>query len=132
MEVILIEVKGAEFGLVNRGSYGNFAAKINEAAQQIRGRLGHIYRNYAEFRTAVHRARAAAEGGQRVHNALCGPVRLLQVDADKDIDIRTVIIGGRSEDDLEESRLRHDYERSFTPSIRVESWDSWLRKLLRA
>lgn len=131
MEVILIEVKGAEFGLVNRDSYGNFAAKINEAAQQIRRRLGHIYRNYAEFRTAVHGVRAAAEAGQQVHNALCGPVRPLQVDPDKDIEIRTIIIGGRSENDLEESRLRHDYERSFTPSIRVESWDTWLRKLLR-
>ncbi|HEX7241172.1 MAG TPA: Shedu immune nuclease family protein [Longimicrobiaceae bacterium] len=131
MNVILIEVKGAEFRLVNHDSYGNFSAKINEAAQQIRSRLGYVYRNYSEFRSAVHEIRAAAESGGRPYGALLGPTRPLQVDPDKDINIRTIIIGGRTEDDLEESRLRHDFETRFTPSIQVESWDSWLRKLVR-
>ncbi len=132
MEVILIEVKGADFRLVNRNSYGNFSSKINEAAQQIRRRLRDAYRDYRSFRVAVHRIREEAESGKRVHNALLGPECPLDVDPEKDIVIRNVIIGGRTEDDLEESRVRHDFEVRSTPSIRVESWDTWMRKLVRA
>ena len=132
MDVILIEVKGADFNLINQGSHGNFSARMNEAAQQIRKRVGDIYRNYSEFCSFAHQTRIQVEGGQRKHNALVGPTRPLQVDSDKDINIRTVVIGGRSHNDLKESRLRHQLEWGSTPSIRVESWDSWLRKLRRA
>ena len=72
-----------------------------------------------------------AESGAAIHNALIGPESPLQVDPDKDVNVRYVVIGGRTRDDVQESRMRNDYERSFNPTIKLESWDSWLRKLRR-
>jgi hypothetical protein len=37
------------------------------------------------------------------------------------------VIGGRTKNDLEESRARHQLEMA-TPRVMFESWDSWLRK----
>lgn len=131
MEVILIEIKGANFYLVNKGSYGNFSAKVNEAAQQIRRRVGSIFQHLAEFRTEVHRIREAVESGKKMYNSFIGPYGSLGVDPEKDIYIRSVIIAGRSRNDLEESHLRHDFESSLSPPVRLESWDTWLKKLRR-
>lgn len=131
MDVVLVEVKGADFHLVNSDSYGAFARNVNQAADQIRGRLGYIYRNLADFRSDVHRIRAAAEAGKEIHNAFLGPVFRLGVDPNKDINIRTVIIGGRTRDDCSESAKRQDYESRFSPPIKIESWDTLLRKLQR-
>ena len=132
MDVILIEVKGAEFNLLNSDHYKEFNHKINQAAGQLRGRLGHIYRNVTPFRDHVHSLRIRAENGEDVHNAFIGPHHGLMVDPQKDINIRTVLIGGRTVDDREESAKRHDFERLFSPPIRVESWDTWLRRLQRS
>lgn len=131
MDVILIEVKGANFFLVNRGSYEKFASKMEEAADQIRKRLGCIFRNIEEFRRGVHKIRENVESGKSMHNSFLGPYGNLQVDPNKDINIRCVIIGGRSRDDLKESKKRHDYEYTFSPPIKIESWDSWARKIRR-
>jgi hypothetical protein len=132
MDVILIEVKGAEFNLVNSNGYREFNHKVLEAAGQLRHRLGLIYRDLDAFRANLHHIRANAEKGSPMFGAFLGPKVPLQVDPCKDINIRTVIIGGRTQDDAAESRKRHDFERGNSPPIRLESWDTWLRRLQRA
>ena len=131
MDVTLIEVKGAEFHLVNQGHYDKFSSKIEDAIDQIRKRLRYVIDGIREFRTHVHRVRQDVENGKTLHNSLLGPDGHLEVDPDKDINIRCVVIGGRTRNDHEESRKRHDVERSTHPPIRVESWDTWLRKVRR-
>jgi hypothetical protein len=131
MDVILIEVKGADFDLLTKNHYEEFSHKINEAAGQIRSRVSTIYRDISKFRTAFHKIRMEAEKGKKIHNSFLGPNFRLQVDPNKDINIRTVVIGGRTVNDLEESRKRYDYESRVTPPIRIESWDTWLRRLKR-
>lgn len=132
MDVILIEVKGADFNLVNSNHYGAFNHKVTEAATQIQKRLGAIFRDMEAFRRHAHRVRLRAENGESLHNAFLGPHHRLQVDPDKDINIRSVVIGGRTVNDLEESAKRQDYEARSTPPVRIESWDTWLRRLQRA
>lgn len=131
MDVTLIEIKGANYNLINGNSYEDFSAKTNQAVQQIRRRLGYITRNPEEFRRLVHEIRKAVESEETKYNSFIGPQGDLQVDPNKDINLHTIVIGGRSNDDLKESRLRHDYERGNSPSIRVESWDSWINKSRR-
>lgn len=131
MDVILIEVKGADYSLINGNNYKDFSAKTNQAVQQIRKRLGYITRHYEDFRKYVHGIREIVDSGQEQYNSLIGPKGKLEVDPNKDINIHTIVIGGRSKDDLNESRLRYEYERGQSPSIRIESWDSWLKKIQR-
>lgn len=131
MDVILIEVKGADFNLLNSDHYKEFNHKIGEAVGQIRSRLGYVYRNADQFRKHVHSIRKRAQRGG-LNNSFLGPMHKLEVDPNKDINIRTVVIGGRTVNDLEESVKRHEFERSFVPPIRIESWDTWLRRLKRS
>jgi Domain of unknown function (DUF4263) len=131
MDIILIEVKGAEFNLLNSNHYGAFNHKVTEAATQIQNRLGIIFRDLNTFRKDAHARRIRVERGEKLHNAFVGPYQQLQVDPNKDINIRSVVVGGRTINDLEESRKRQDYEARSTPSVRIESWDSWLRRLQR-
>lgn len=125
MDVILIEVKGANFNFLNAD--GAVAADINFAAQQIRERFYQIQSNYESFRREVHIIRKAVEGGVQKYNSVLGPNGYLHVDPEKDIDVRGVVIGGRTKNDFEESRARHQLEMA-TPRVVFESWDSWLRK----
>jgi hypothetical protein len=127
MDVILIEVKGANFNFINAD--GAVAADINFAAQQIRERFYQIQSNYEPFRRQVHVIRKAVESGSQKYNSILGSNGFLHVDPEKDIDIRGIVIGGRTKDDLEESRARHQLEMA-TPRATFESWDSWLRKNL--
>src|SRR5262249_44263674 len=84
MDVVLIEVKGADYYILNRNSYGNFASKFNEAVKQIQGRLATIYNDgLTKFRAQVHSLRARAETGEGVHNAFLGPKSSLEVDPEK-------------------------------------------------
>ncbi|MCR8843429.1 DUF4263 domain-containing protein [Paenibacillus sp. SC116] len=131
MDIYLIEIKGANFNLVNQSSYESFSSKVEEAAGQLRRRLGDINWDYKSFREEAHRIRGIAESGESIFNSLVGPEGALQVDPNKHVNIFTVLIGGRTVDDIKESRKRYDYENSFKPSIKVESWDTWLRKLRR-
>ncbi|AZQ85649.1 DUF4263 domain-containing protein [Colwellia sp. Arc7-635] len=131
MTVTLIEIKGANYKLINSNSYEDFSAKTNQAVQQIRKRLGYIIRNIDEFRMNVHDLRDKVENGESIFDSFIGPEGKLQVDPNKDIYFHSIVIGGRSEDDYKESRLRHDYEERMSPPIRIESWDSWLKKVPR-
>ncbi|CAG2258187.1 Shedu immune nuclease family protein [Burkholderia sola] len=131
MDITFIEIKGADFYLLNQGHYNKFSGKIEEATDQIRVRLRHAIEDIKGFRRRAHQIRMQVENGGSAHNSLMGPEGRLEVDPDKDINIRCVVIGGRTKDDVEESKKRHDFERSTHPSIRIESWDTWLRKLRR-
>jgi hypothetical protein len=128
MDVTLIEIKGANYNLINGNNYEDFSAKSNQAVQQIRKRLGYISRNPEEFRKFVHQVRHDVESGETKYNSFIGPKGKLEVDANKDIKLHTVVIGGRSKNDIKESRLRHEYEMRTSPSMKIESWDSWLKK----
>jgi len=132
MNVTLIEIKGADFYLATTGAYKNFSSKANEAIQQIRARVGVVYRNMETFRNGVHNIRQRVEAGESLHGSFVGPHARLEVDPDKDINVRCVVIAGRTRDDLAESRQRHDYEWSVKPPVKVETWDTFLRKLRRA
>ncbi|MCO7228546.1 DUF4263 domain-containing protein [Halomonas sp. CnH100-B] len=131
MDITLVEVKGAEFNLVNSNHYASFNHKVSDAAEQIQKRLGVVYRNYEPFRKDAHERRLKVLSGDLIHNAFVGPNSCKGVDPEKDVNIRTVVIGGRTVNDLEESKKRHDYETTSTPPVRIESWDTWLRRLKR-
>ncbi|AMO82259.1 Shedu immune nuclease family protein [Obesumbacterium proteus] len=131
MDIILIEVKGANFNLVNANNYGSFNHKVRDAAEQIQKRLGLVYRDYESFRKDAHEKRMKVLSGDLIHNAFVGPKSCKQVDPNKDVYVRSIVIGGRTVNDLEESKKRHDYEIHSTPPIRIESWDTWLRRLTR-
>ncbi|USL16411.1 DUF4263 domain-containing protein [Bacillus thuringiensis] len=60
---------------------------------------------------------------------MIGPQGGLQVDPNKDINIYIVLIAGRTVDDLSESKKRQDYENNTKPPLKVETWDTWIRKL---
>ena len=132
MDVFLIEMKGANYNLINANSYQDFSAKTYQAEQQIRRRLGYITRNYQTFREFVHEIRIKVENGEKKYNSFLGPKgKKLEVDSDKDINFHTVVIGGRSKDDYHESTMRQDFENRISPPIKIESWDSWLKKVQR-
>lgn len=131
MEVFVIEIKGADFNFSNSNYYGNMSLKINEAAQQIRRRLGYINENYKEFKSLAHKVREQVEVGKSLYNSQLGPWGPLEVDPNKEICVNGILIGGRCRDDLYESKLRHEFEKISSSKIRIESWDSWLKKLTR-
>lgn len=131
MDVFLIEIKGADFNLVNKGNYEKYSSQMEIAISQIRHRIGSVSRNYEKFREEVHSIRRAVESGAHKYNSLLGPYGSLQVDQGKDINIHPVVIGGATVNDIAESEIRHDTEFTFTPRVRVETWNSWLRKLQR-
>jgi hypothetical protein len=131
MDVTLIEVKGANFYLANQGHYDKFSSKIEEAVYQINKRLRHIYDGFEEFTAQVHRIRQNVEQGKSQYNSLLGPVGHLQVRSESGLNIRSVVIGSRTRNDLEESKKRYDVERNTQSPIKIESWDTWLRKVRR-
>lgn len=131
MDVILVEIKGAEFNLLNKGHYNKFNSKVEIARDQIIKRLEYINKNYNEFRGSVHAIREKVEAGNSIYNSFIGPCNHLEVDSEKDINIQFVIIGGRTVNDKVESNKRHELENSHSFPIKIESWDTWLRKIRR-
>jgi hypothetical protein len=131
MDVYLIEVKGANFNFCSNNSYESISAKINEAAQQVRKRIGVFNSNRSDFIRHVHAIRHDVENGKPRYNSLVSPFSPLGVDPNKEVWVYGIVIGGFSNDDLRESQLRHDYEYSTSREIRIESWQSWLKKLSR-
>jgi len=131
MDVFLIEIKGAEFNILNKGSYEKFNAKIDRAVVQITDRLGYIHRNNLEFRKNIHMIRERVVGGESLFNSFIGPDKTTRVDKNKDINIHNVIIGGRTIDDIKESYKRQNFEYNFNLPIKLESWETFIRKLRR-
>lgn len=131
MDVTFIEIKGADFNLKKRGHYDNFNAKIEEANSQIRNHYKYIFNNYETFRKEMHRVRIKAEAGEKIYNVFLAPKGKLQVDPNKNINVRFVIVAGRTpEDDIEESDLRYQFGRKNN-DVELFSWDSWIRRLSR-
>ena len=131
MEVVVIEAKGADYNLMNSTGYENFSAKTNEVLKQLRQRLSYIQDNYKEFKQFAHNVRIAVENGDKKYNSFLCPQGYLYVDENKDIVVKGIAICGRTINDLKESKARNDYERQLHPTIRLETWDSWLNKLQR-
>lgn len=131
MDVTMVEVKGADFNIINSTGYKSFSAKTNEAIDQVRNRLGLIYRDYNDYRKIFLDIKNRVEAGERIHNSLIGPKGDLQVSDDKDINIHTVVIAGQGNADYDESRKRQDLEYNTKPPIRLESWNSFINKIPR-
>jgi Domain of unknown function (DUF4263) len=131
MDVLLIEIKGADFNFQNTSGYRALSSRINEAAHQLRVRCTIINDSLDEHRKKFHALRSNVENGAEVFKSFSGPETPLQVDPEKSINIRCVIIGGRMQDDREESLLRHEFESHFIPRLRVDSWDSLLKRIRR-
>jgi hypothetical protein len=129
MEIILIEVKGADFSFSNKD--GSIAADINFATQQMGARFYSIRSNYESLRRNVHQIRLSVEAGNQRYNSLLSPKGYLLVDPNKDVNFRGVVIGGRTRDDHLESRLKTQMGLNGSSQIKHESWDSWLRRLTR-
>lgn len=132
MDVFLIEIKGADFNLFNKGSYNKLNSKTEIAIGQIRDRLGYIHRNKSDFRTQVHSIREKIISGTSMYNSFLSPDQTTLVDKNKDINIHNVVIGGITSHDLNESYKRHDFETNFTLPFKLESWDTFIRKLRRS
>jgi hypothetical protein len=132
MDVFLIEIKGADFNILNQGFYQKFNYRIEMAIGQIRDRLGYIHRNMDEFRKNIHSIKERVISGESLYNSFIGPDTTNRVDKNKDVNIHNIIIGGRTIDDLKESRKRFDFESSLSLPIKLESWDTFLRKLRRS
>lgn len=131
MDVTLIEIKGANFNIINSTGYKSFSAKTNEAIEQVRNRLGLIYRDFNNFRQEFLKIKNRVEAGESLYNSLIGPKGNLLVSDEKDINIHTVVIAGTGKADIEESRQRQDLEYNTKPPIRLESWDSFINKIPR-
>lgn len=131
MEMTLVEVKGADFNIfVNNGGYEVLAKKMEIGIAQIKQRSGYVHRNYEAFRTQMHSIRMLVETGKQMYNSLLGPKGCIIVDPNKDVNIRYVVIGGRTGEDLKESWKRQDYQ-SNNPPFFIETWDTFLRRLTR-
>lgn len=131
MDVTFIEIKGADFNLKKRGHYDSLNSKIEEANSQIRNHRKYIYDDYKSIREKLHDIRKKAESGNNICNAFLSPKKYLQVDSNKNVNIRFVIIAGRTpENDIEESDLRYQFGRDDR-DVELFSWDSWIRRLSR-
>lgn len=126
LEIILVEIKGANFNFLTTGSYNNISAKANEACQQMRTRLGEISRDMKSFGVEMHSIRQLCEDGEK--KATLGEFMPLQVDPNKDVIVTGVVIAGRSTNDRLESKLRHEYEADSHFRVRIETWESWMRR----
>ena len=123
MAVTFIEIKGADFSFMNQD--GSINVEISEASRQIRERVEYALTD--QFRKEAHEIRRLVLIGKSPFNHVVGRDRLPHVDPDKPLQVRSVVIGGFTRDDPEESRERHRLER-HDPRTRYESWDSWIRK----
>lgn len=131
MDVVLIEIKGANFKTITSNNYKNISAKANEAVQQIRKRCRSFIRNHSHYWKKFHEVRKKAESGQNIYNSFVGPRAGLQVDEFKDINIHMVVIAGWGKNDVDESDIRQDVYHNSSPHIQLESWNSFVNKLQR-
>ena len=96
--------------MTNAGHYNKISSKVEIAVDQIRNRLRYVYENYEMLRGKVHEVREMVESGLLLYNSFQGPSKFLNVDPKKGIEVQSIIIAGRTRDDYEESKKRHDYE----------------------
>lgn len=131
MRVYLIELKDGRTPLRRKNHYGAFRAQIEEGREQLLRRAAWVERNYDAFRRFVHQVRQETEAGRRPYGAFPGPKWRLQVDPNKDLSLRLVLIGGRTTHDLADSQARYREDASSRYHLETETWDSWANKLTR-
>ena len=126
MEIIFIEVKGADFSYLTNS--GKTSSTIRGCHEQILDRFSFIDQNYELFRRNSHEIRQRVENGEQLYNSLLGDNGFLHVDPNKEIKYRGIVIGGFTSDDILESKKRHQLEKESNRKIQFESWDSFIRK----
>ncbi len=127
MEVIFIEIKGSDFNFIN--SNGTVSNEIKIAEEQIRERFEYVIKNYELFRREVFEIKRKVESGKTIYNSKVGISQKLHCDPEKDILISGCIIGGKTTDDYLESSKKAQMQRYSNPSIKIESWNSFFRKI---
>lgn len=131
MSVFIFEIKGADFFFSNKNGYKKLNEKINTCRHQLIENINQINtRGYEEFRQKCHYIRTKVESGESIFNSLMGNKKYLHVDPNKEINIYGVIIGGKTRDDFYESSLRY-HEEKLTSNIKIESWNSFVNKIVR-
>lgn len=131
MNVYLIEIKGADKDLRRKNHYGEFKSSIQEGIGQLKKHSDWCSKNYEKFRKFTYSVLEEVKKGNYPHNAFLGPKYKLMVDPNKDIRLHYILIAGRTENDLNDSKKRDMEERSVSVDMQIETWDSWLNKLTR-
>lgn len=132
MSVYLIEIKGAQENLRRQNHYGEFRSNVQEGLGQLIERKNWCEHHYEEFRTFTYRVlRDIKTGSKRPYQAFLGPKYHLEVDPEKDIRLRYILIAGRTSNNVSDSQKRHMEEISHNFPVEIETWDSWIHKLSR-
>ncbi|ACD53635.1 hypothetical protein ST12_06240 [Clostridium botulinum] len=129
MLVYLIEIKGADFFTVKSNHYKGMNSHIHDAVNQIGNHISYIEQNYETFRKYIHGIREQVINGDYKSNYLLGPKGHLEVDQNKDIEIETIVIGGKSKEDYTDSNERTRFESKNKYWLHVYSWESFLRRI---
>lgn len=130
MLVYLIEIKGANFNIINKNHYKDMNVNIHNAVKQISNHIKYIDENYEVFRKYIHNIRQEVIDGKYKPNHLLGPKGYLEVDPDKDISIATIVIGEKTVNDHFESSERTKFEKGYNSySLKVCSWNSFLNRI---
>lgn len=133
MKIYLIEVKGADFNLVNNPTRkgATFNAKFLEGIDQVIRRKQYSESNSLSYRDEVHNIRATVESGTKVYNSLLCDNGSLVVDRTKHITVVGVVIGGRQNPTLQhvEDEKRDAWQKSLGFPVELMSWDSFLKRI---
>ena len=131
MNVYLIEIKGADKDLRRKNHYGEFRSSVQEGIGQLKKHSDWCSKNYEEFRKHTYNILEEVKKGNNPYHAFLGPKYKLMVDPNKDIRLHYVLIAGKTEDDINDSKKRDMEERSVNVDMQIETWNSWLNKLAR-
>ena len=133
MYIYLIEVKGADFNLINNATKKGtvFNSKILEAIDQIIRRQSYATANEQVFNKEVPDLRLTIESGSQKYNSLLCNKGRLNVDRDKPVRVYGVVIGGRRNTMLQhvEDQKRKEWMNALKIDIKIESWDSFIDKI---
>jgi hypothetical protein len=127
MQLVFVEVKGADFPFLNAD--GSHSAFVGKAIQQIKRRFAYAKQNYWKFRTDAHAVLHQVRSGKRPFQACMG--KDLEVDEDKDVIWSGAVIAGYEGDERAISRERNSLEDGTSPLITVDTWQSFVRRLIR-
>lgn len=133
MKVRFIEIKGADFDFYDSHK-STYNTRIKDAVEQIDNKVAYFTKNYQEFRVRAHEYREKAEHGLLKGIGIESPKNdgRLFVDPEKDITLFTpIIIGGNSNNDRLESRIRDDFYVGNNRTKKLETWDSFIRQMIR-
>lgn len=127
MNVIFIEIKGADFHFLNLDE--TVSSEIKKAEEQIRDRFETVLKSYENFHRDAHAFRRQVESGKTIYNSRMGNSTKLHCDPEKEIMLSGYVIGGTTTDDYAESSKKAAMERTNNPPIHFESWNSFFRKI---